>query len=63
MIGNAVERNGFIYVYDPSGRLLSTIPAQKGLVGYTSKHVTVTNGSFNYIYDEIGNPTGTVPAK
>ena len=63
MIGSAVERSGFVYIYDEKGRQTGCVPAKKGLVGYGGNSVTVTDGAFNYIYDEKGRQTGCVPAR
>ena len=61
MIGNAVERGGWVYIYDEKGHQTASIPAKKGLVGYTGSSVTVTDGAFNYIYDEKGHQTACIP--
>ena len=61
MIGNAVERGGWVYIYDEKGHQTASIPAKKGLVGYTGSSVTVTDGAFNYIYDEKGHQTAYIP--
>ena len=63
MIGTAVQRGSFVYVYDEKGRQTACIPAKKGLVGYGGNSVSVTDGHFNYIYDERGRQTGCVPAR
>lgn len=66
-IGNAVQRGGFVYIYDEKGRQVASLPAgsgaQDGLKGYTGSSVNVQRGGFIYMYDEKGRQTGTVPAR
>jgi hypothetical protein len=52
-IGNAVERDQFVYVYDEKGYRLSTLfvgnGPDDGLKGYTSTTVNVRLGLFTHI--------------
>jgi hypothetical protein len=62
-IGNAVEKGGFVYVYDEKGRRIATLPSGNrpadGLKGYTSTTVNVKRGGFIYTYNEKGQQIGT----
>jgi hypothetical protein len=66
-IANAVQRGGFVYVYDEKKRQIATIPAGSGkgdgLKGYTGSTVNVRRGGFVYTYDEKGRQRGTSPAR
>jgi hypothetical protein len=57
-IGSAVQRGGWVYVYDEKGRKLTSIDAgskkDDGLKGYTSATVSVRRGDWIYTYDEKG---------
>ena len=65
-IANAVERGGFVYVYDENNRQIFTVPAgnggKDGLTGYTNSRVNVRRGSFIYSYDQTGRQVAAVPA-
>lgn len=43
-IGSAVQRGGFVYVYNEKGTQLAAIPAGEGMTGYTSSSVSVRRG-------------------
>ena len=66
-IGNAVQRGGFVYVYDEKGRQLSALAAgngqQDGLKGYTGATVSIRRGGFVYTYDERGHQLSATPAR
>ncbi len=50
MIGTAVQRGNYVYVYDEKNR---QICAQSGtLHGYTSTSFSVRRGNYVYTYDE-----------
>lgn len=61
MIGSAVQRGGFIYVYDEKGRQTATISGDS-LQGYSGNSVSVRRGGFVFIFDEHGRQTGCVSA-
>jgi hypothetical protein len=65
-IASAVERGGWVYVYDERGRTLTTFPGAsqpgEGLQGYTSTTVSVKRGGWINVYDERGNIKTTFPA-
>ena len=58
-ISTAVEREGFVYVYDAQGSLTSVIPSgfgkQDGLKGFTGRTVSVQRDRFIYTYDAGGS--------
>lgn len=60
-IENAVERNGFVYVYDENGFQLAAIPGR--LHGYTGSTVSVLRDGFISVYDEKGRQTSVVPTR
>lgn len=60
-IENALERNGFVYVYDENGFQLATIPGQ--LHGYTGSAVSVLRDGFISVYDEKGRQTSVAPIR
>ncbi len=66
-IATAVQRGGFVYVYDDHGQVLSTLPTgsdpSDGLQGYTGSTVSVRRGGFVYIYNEKGMVISTVPSR
>lgn len=66
-IGNAVQRGGFVYVYNEKGSQIACLPAgsgpNEGLKGYTGSTVNIQRGAFIYIYNEKGSQTGCVPAR
>jgi hypothetical protein len=65
-IGSAVQRGGYVYVYDEKGSQLAAIPAgsgpKDGLQGYTGTSVSVRRGNYVYVYDEKGSQTAAIPA-
>jgi hypothetical protein len=65
-IGNAVQRSGFVYVYNEKGQQLFTQPAGshpgEGLKGYTSGTVNIQRSGFIYTYNEKGQQVATTPA-
>ncbi len=62
-ISTAVERSGFVYVYDEKGFQLCVIPAADGLTGYTGSSVSVKRDGFIYTYNEKGWQTNVIPAR
>ena len=66
-IASAVERNGYVFVYDETGRQLTAIPCGNqpgdGLQGYTSTTVSIRRGAFVLIHDERGRQISVVPAR
>jgi hypothetical protein len=45
-----VQRGSFVYVYDEKGWQLASVPAGKGLQGYTGSTVSVKRDVFIYTY-------------
>ncbi len=62
-IGNAVERSGFVYVYDEKGQQLCMIFAGEGLTGYTSTTVSIKQSGFIHTYDEKGQHLSMTAAR
>lgn len=66
-IATAVQRGGFVYVYDEKGRQLATIAAgagpEDGLKGYTGSTVSIRRGGFIHVFDERGRQLSTTPAR
>jgi len=68
MIGSAVQRGSWVYVYDEKGRQIFTKPAgspanpKDGLKGYTSNTVNIQTGNWIRIYDEKGHEVRAIPA-
>lgn len=62
-IGSAVQRGGYVYIYDEKGRQLGMVPAGEGLQGYTGSSVSVRRGAYVYTYDERGRQLSMVPAR
>ena len=66
-IGNAIQKGGFVYVYDEKGHQIAALSAGShpgdGLTGYTSSTVNIKKGAFIYTYDERGRQTSTKAAK
>lgn len=66
-IGNAVQRGGFVYVYDEKGRQISALSAgskpDDGLKGYTGATVSIRRGGFTYTFDERGRQLSATPAR
>lgn len=66
-IGNAVERNGYVYIYDEKGRKTGMVLAgngpDDGLKGYTSSRLNVRRGAYIYSYNERGSQVGITPAR
>ena len=59
-IGNAIERNSDVIVFDEKGSVLWTKSTGKnsnqnnGLKGYTSSSVNIQRDSYIYTYDDKG---------
>lgn len=66
-IGSAVEKGGFVYVYDERGRQIFTktrgSQSEDGLKGYTSKTVSIRHGGLIITYDERGRQISTTSAR
>ena len=66
-IGNAVERDQFVYVYDEKGYHLSTLFAgngpDDGLKGYTSTTVNVRLGAVIFTYNAEGRQLSSTLAR
>jgi hypothetical protein len=66
-IGNAVERDQFVYVYDEKGYQPSTLFAgnglEDGLKGYTSTTVNVRLGAVIYTYNAEGRQLSSTLAR
>jgi hypothetical protein len=66
-IGNAVQRGGFVYIYDEQNHKTGTVSAgsekEDGLKGYTSSTVNVRRGAFIYSFDEKGHQKSARPAQ
>jgi len=60
-IENAIERNGFVYVYDENGFQLATILGQ--LCRHTESTVSVRRDGFICEYDERGRQTSVSPTR
>ena len=57
MIGTAIQRGKFVYVYDEKNH---QIFSQYGsLYGFTGSNVSIKRGNFVYIYDERGHQVGS----
>jgi hypothetical protein len=66
-IGNALQKQGFVYIYDENGRQLATVSAgsnngKDGLTGYTNSRVNVRRGNMIYSYDEHGHQVSSQSA-
>ena len=65
-IGNAMERNSYVYIYDEKGRQVASIPcgteSGNGLKGYSSTTVNVQRGGYIYTYNERGVKIASRPA-
>jgi hypothetical protein len=65
-IGNAVQRGGFVYVYNEKNQVIFTQSAGRGpkdgLKGYTSSTVNIQRGGFIYTFNEKGQQIGTTQA-
>lgn len=65
-IGNAVERGGWVYIYDENNKQRAAVSAgsgpNDGLKGYTSSRVNVQRGGWIYSYDQNGHQVGAVSA-
>jgi phage pi2 protein 07 len=66
-VGNAVQRGGWVYIYDEKGRQLASVSAgsgkDDGLKGYTSSTVNVRRGGWIYTYDEKGRQISSTSAR
>jgi len=65
-IASAVERGGFVYIYNDKGNQIGCVGGgtgpNGGLVGFTGSSVSVRRGGYIYIYNAKGNQTGCVGA-
>ena len=65
-IASAVERGGYVYIYNDKGNQIGCVGGgsgpKGGLVGFTGSSVSVRRGGFIYIYNAKGNQTGCVGA-
>jgi hypothetical protein len=63
-IGNAIEHNGLVQVYDERGQMLFTrrigSDITDGLKGYTSSTVSIRHGAITYMYNAAGQQTGAI---
>jgi len=63
-IGNAVERDSMVFVFDEKGAQIYVRSAgfgpHDGLKSYTPGTVNIRHGSFMYTYDEKGKQTMTL---
>lgn len=66
-IATAVERGGFVYIYDEKGGQIRSFPSGHqsgdGLKGYTASTVSIRKGDFIYTYNEKGNQISAIPAR
>ena len=60
-IGNAVQKGGMVYVYDPKGRQLCAKSGE--LHGFTGGTVVIRKGSMLYTYDEKGRQLSATTAR
>lgn len=64
-IGNAIQRDGQVYVYDLRGNIILMLPAgsgkHDGLKGYTSDTVNIQMDSSVYCYDKKGQIISVAP--
>ncbi len=62
-ISNAIERDGFVVIFNESGNQCASIQIGRepkdGLMGYTSTTVNVRDGNFSKSFDERGNQVGS----
>ena len=61
MIGNAVQRGDYTYVYNEKNQQIGSIYGK--LTGYTGSTVNVRRGDYIYTYNEKLQQTGSVYAK
>lgn len=54
MIGSAIQKGSWIYVYDERGNQKCCLSGD-ALLGFTGTSVTIRKGSFAYTYDERGS--------
>lgn len=66
-ITTAVQRGGFVYIYDEDNHPTHAIPAGNapgdGLQGCTGVSVSVRRAGFVYVYDEDGRNVSAIPAQ
>jgi hypothetical protein len=66
-IGNAVQRGGFVFIYDEKGRQTGSVnlgsDPKDGLKGYTSSVVNIQRSGFIHSCDEKGHIKSTIPAR
>lgn len=61
-IASAVQRGGWVYVYNAKGSQLCVIAAGDGMTGYTGSSVSIKRGNFVYVFDAKGRQTSVIPA-
>jgi len=66
-IGSAVQRGRNVFLYDDQGRQTAVLDAglgpEDGLVGYTSRTVSIRRGNVVITYDEQGIQVSVVDAR
>lgn len=66
-IASAVQRGGYVYLYDERGRQIAGIMGgsqpSDGLQGYTASTVSIRRGSFIYIHDQNGRQISAIPVR
>lgn len=66
-IGNVIQKNTTVHIYDEKGRHIVALPAGAGpgdgLVGYTSTTVNIRRGNTIHTYDDKGRHKYSMPAK
>lgn len=64
-IGNVIEREQYIFIYDENGSQCGAIPRPNGpgdgLKGYTSTTVNVRQGYYIFSYDQNGRQISSTP--
>lgn len=57
MIGSAIEKGSYVYIYDDNNHQKASIyiGSDGSLQGYTSTTVNIRKGSYIYTYDEAGH--------
>ena len=66
-ISNAVQRGGFVYVYNEKNFQIACLPSgngpNDGLKGYTGSSVNIQRDGFIHSYNEKGFRTSCVPIR
>jgi isopentenyldiphosphate isomerase len=62
-ISNAIQRGPSVYLYNEKGRLICTVPANQGLLSFTSGTVSVKGASQIFVFNEKGQLTATIPSR